>query len=83
MVADQAGVPVLVDTPPVPVAVGVPVGSAALGPVEALVVLVALVAPAVLAAVPVAGRDRAGSAVPRVDRSVVVVATRTSCSHSI
>ena len=80
MVADQAGVPVLVDTPPVPVAVGVPVGSAALGPVEALV---ALVAPAVLAAVPVAARDRAGSAVPRVDQSVVVVATKTSYSHSI
>ena len=80
MVADQAGVPVLVDTPPVPVAVGVPVGSAALGPVGALVVLVA---PAVLAAVPVAGRDRVGSAVPHADRSVVVVATRTSCSHSI
>lgn len=83
MVADQAGVPVLVDTPPVPVAVGVPVGSAALGPVAALVVLAALVAPAVLAAVPVAGRDRVGSAVPHADRSVVVVATRTSCSHSI
>ena len=71
------------DTPPVPVAVGVPVGSADLGPVGALVVPVALVALVVLAAVPVAARDRAGSAVPRVDQSVVVVATKTSYSHSI
>ena len=82
MVGDPAEVLVQVDTPPGPVAVGALVGSAVLGLVEALVVLEAQAAPVVLAAVPVAARVRAGSAVLHVDQSVVVVATRTSSSRS-